>query len=80
MMEIKYELKAMVDEVENKSFFSSALDNLIEDVPTDVSGKWVNRDNLKAFGQSVACYIISTMEKDQEFFKIIESIHYDFDL
>jgi hypothetical protein len=42
----------------------SVMDKLLECVPTDVSGKWVNREELRAFGESVASYIIEKLEKE----------------
>jgi len=41
-----------------------ALDTLVEKVPTDVSGKWVNKDELKPFAVEVANYILSRIKKN----------------
>jgi hypothetical protein len=38
------------------------LDTLVEKVPTDVSGKWVNKDELKPFAIAVADYVLSRLE------------------
>ncbi len=39
------------------------LDTLVEKVPTDVSGKWVNKDELKPFAIAVADYVLSRVEE-----------------
>ncbi len=41
----------------------SILDTLVEKVPTDVSGKWVNKDELKPFAIAVADYVLSRVEE-----------------
>ena len=44
----------------------SILDTLVEKVPTDVSGKWVNKDELRPFAIAVAVavadYVLSRLE------------------
>ena len=40
----------------------SILDTLVEKVPTDVSGKWVNTDELRPFAIAVADYVLSRIE------------------
>ena len=35
---------------------------LIEDVPTDVSGKWVKKEDLKPFAMAVADYVLTRVE------------------
>ena len=40
----------------------SILDSLVEKVPTDISGKWVNKDELRPFAIAVADYVLSRME------------------
>jgi hypothetical protein len=44
----------------------SVMDKLLESVPTDVSGKWVNRGELRVFGESVVSHIIEKLEKEAE--------------
>ena len=39
----------------------SILDSLVEKVPTDISGKWVNKDELRPFAIAVADYVLSRM-------------------
>ncbi len=41
----------------------SILDTLVEKVPTDVSGKWVNKDELKPFAIAVADYVLTRVEE-----------------
>ena len=41
----------------------SILDTLVEKVPTDISGKWVNKDELKPFAIAVADYVLSRVEE-----------------
>lgn len=38
------------------------LDTLIENVPTDVSGKWVKVEDLRPFAIAVADYVLTRME------------------
>jgi hypothetical protein len=38
------------------------LDTLIENVPTDVSGKWVKVEDLRPFAIAVADYVLMRME------------------
>ena len=40
----------------------ASLGDLIKDVPTDVSGKWVNKDELKPFAMAVADYVLTRIE------------------
>lgn len=42
----------------------SALEALIDSVPTDVSGKWVKKEDLKFFALDVADYILTKIEKN----------------
>lgn len=42
----------------------SALEALINNVPTDVSGKWVKKEDLKFFALDVADYILTKIEKN----------------
>jgi hypothetical protein len=45
-----------------------SLEDLIKDVPTDVSGKWVNKDELKPFAMAVMDYVFAKIEsKTNEF-------------
>ncbi len=41
----------------------SILDTLVEKVPTDISGKWVNKDELKPFAIAVADYVLTRVEE-----------------
>ena len=45
-------------ELQNKA----RLEDLIKDVPTDVSGKWVNKDELKPFAMAVIDYVLVKIE------------------
>jgi hypothetical protein len=47
----------------------SILDTLIESVPTDVSGKWVKREELKPFAIAVADHVLTRIENQQDIFK-----------
>ena len=40
----------------------SILDTLIESVPTDVSGKWVKKEDLYPFASAVADHVLSEVE------------------
>ena len=42
----------------------SILDSLVEKVPTDISGKWVNKDELRPFAIAVATYVLSRVERN----------------
>ena len=44
----------------------SILDKLIENVPTDVSGKWVKKEDLKPFAIAVADHVLSRLESQQD--------------
>ena len=35
---------------------------LIDNVPTDISGKWVNKEELKPFAMAVADYVLTRVE------------------
>ena len=50
--------KREIMEAQNKFSLSA----LIENVPTDVSGKWVNKDELKPFAMAVADYVFTRIE------------------
>ena len=45
-------------ELENKVTLSTLVDN----VPTDVSGKWVKKEDLKPFAMEVADYVLTRVE------------------
>jgi hypothetical protein len=47
-------------ELQNKS----ALEALINNVPTDVSGKWVKKEELYTFAVDVADYVLTKIEKN----------------
>jgi len=38
------------------------LSMLVDDVPTDTSGKWVKKEELYAFASVVADYVLSRLE------------------
>jgi hypothetical protein len=40
------------------------LDTLIESVPTDVSGKWVKKEELYPFASAVADNVLTRVEKN----------------
>ena len=42
----------------------SILDSLVEKVPTDISGKWVNTDELRPCAIAVADYVLSRVERN----------------
>jgi hypothetical protein len=42
----------------------SILDTLIDNVPTDVSGKWVKKEELYPFASAVADYVLTRVEKN----------------
>jgi len=46
----------------------SILDTLIDNVPTDVSGKWVKREDLKPFAIAVADHVLTRVENQQAIF------------
>ena len=50
--------KREIMEAQNKFSLSA----MIENVPTDVSGKWVNKDELKPFAMAVADYVLTRIE------------------
>ena len=45
-------------ELENKVTLSTLVDN----VPTDVSGKWIKKEELYTFANVVADYVLSRIE------------------
>ena len=45
-------------ELENKITLSTLVDN----VPTDVSGKWVKKEDLYTFASAVADHVLSEVE------------------
>lgn len=47
-------------ETQNKS----ALETLIDNVPTDVSGKWVKKEELYSFASAVADYVLTKIENN----------------
>ena len=51
--------KREIMELQNKT----SLEDLIKDVPTDVSGKWVNKDELKPFAMAVMDYVLTRVEE-----------------
>ena len=50
--------KREIMELENKVTLSTLVDN----VPTDVSGKWVKKEDLKPFAMAVADYVLTRVE------------------
>ena len=50
--------KREIMELENKVTLSTLVDN----VPTDVSGKWVKKEDLKPFAMAVADYVLTKVE------------------
>ena len=50
--------KREIMELENKVTLSTLVDN----VPTDVSGKWVKKEDLYPFASAVADYVLSRIE------------------
>ena len=57
-------------ELQNKS----ALETLIENVPTDVSGKWVKKEELYTFAMDVADYVLTKIEKNLKDSNINEAL------
>ena len=51
--------KREIMELQNKA----RLEDLIEDVPTDTSGKWVNKDELKPFAMAVLALVLARAER-----------------
>ena len=47
-------------ETENKI----ELNSLIDKVPTDVSGKWVKKEELYSFASAVADYVLTKIENN----------------
>jgi len=50
--------KRQIMELENKVTLSM----LVDEVPTDTSGKWVKKEELYAFASVVADYVLSRLE------------------
>ena len=50
--------KREIMELENKVTLSTLVDN----VPTDVSGKWVKKEDLYPFASAVADFVLSEVE------------------
>ena len=46
-------------ELQNKASISA----LVDEVPTDTSGKWVNKEDLYPFASAVADYVLTRVEK-----------------
>ena len=42
----------------------TTLETLINNVPTDVSGKWVKKEELYPFASAVADYVLTRVEKN----------------
>ncbi len=40
------------------------LSTLVDNVPTDVSGKWVKKEELYPFASAVADYVLTRLEKN----------------
>ena len=51
--------KREIMELQNKVSISTLVDN----VPTDVSGKWVKKEDLYPFASAVADHVLSEVEK-----------------
>jgi len=47
-------------ELQDKTSISTLVDN----VPTDVSGKWVKKEDLYPFASAVADYVLTRVEKN----------------
>ena len=47
-------------ELQDKTSISTLVDN----VPTDVSGKWVKKEELYSFASAVADYVLTSVEKN----------------
>ena len=41
-----------------------SLETIINNVPTDVSGKWVKKEELYSFASAVADYVLTKIEKN----------------
>jgi len=50
--------KRQIMELENKV----TLSKLVDDVPTDTSGKWVKKEDLYPFASAVAEHVLSEVE------------------
>lgn len=42
----------------------TTLETLIDNVPTDVSGKWVKKEELYVFASAVADYVLTKIESN----------------
>jgi hypothetical protein len=42
----------------------TAISTLVDIVPTDVSGKWVKKEDLYPFAAAVAAYVLTRVEKN----------------
>ncbi|CAB5221992.1 hypothetical protein UFOVP242_206 [uncultured Caudovirales phage] len=63
-MEIEYTLFLNNEEVENMEQDLSTLEMLVNNVPTDVSGKWVKKEELYTFAAAVADFVLTKMENN----------------
>jgi hypothetical protein len=52
--------KREIMELQNKVSLSA----LIDEVPTDTSGKWVKKEELYSFASAVADYVLTRVEKN----------------
>ena len=41
-----------------------SISTLVDNVPTDVSGKWVKKEDLYPFASAVAEYVLTRVEKN----------------
>jgi len=51
--------KREIMELQNKASISA----LVDEVPTDTSGKWVKKEDLYPFASAVADYVLTRVEK-----------------
>ena len=42
----------------------TSISTLVDNVPTDVSGKWVKKEELYPFASAVADYVLTSVEKN----------------
>ena len=42
----------------------TSISTLVDEVPTDVSGKWVKKEDLYPFASAVADYVLTRVEKN----------------
>ena len=52
--------KREIIELQNKASISA----LVDEVPTDTSGKWVNVEELRPFALAVMDYVLANVEKE----------------